>query len=105
MSNEKSVRLNDCAVLSRTNGYTPMVSFEGKHYSRDEYVPISILGDRFAIDYPPKLFTASLFVASCMGTDFKRITEWPALAVEFVFPNPLERRPSYFEQSKPSSEA
>ena len=75
-----------------------------EHPPRDEYVPISILGDRFAIDFPPKLFTASLFVASCMGRDFKRITEWPALAIEFVFPIPLKKN-GLFEQSeiKPAS--
>jgi hypothetical protein len=104
MNNEQSVRLNDCAELCRSNGHTPAVSFEGKHYARDEYVPISILGDRFAIDFPPRLFTASLFVASCMGRDFKRITEWPALAIEFVFPNPLKKY-SLIQQSeiKPTS--
>ena len=104
MNNQQSVRLNDRAELCRSNGYTPAVSFEGKHYARDEYVPISILGDRFAIDFPPRLFTASLFVASCMGRDFKRITEWPALAIEFVFPNPPKKN-NLFQQSeiKPAS--
>jgi hypothetical protein len=80
-----------------------MVSFEGKHYARNEVVPIAILGDRSDINCPLKVFTASLFVAWCMAEDFKRITEWPALARLFVFPGEVKKQiTSLFQQSKPS---
>jgi hypothetical protein len=105
MSNEQSVRLNDCAVLVKSGEYAPMVSFEGKRYTRDEYVPLSILGDRIASDISPQIFTASLFVAWCMAREFKELSEWPALAAEFVFPGEAQQKSgSSFQQSKPPSD-
>jgi hypothetical protein len=80
-----NVPLNQVANLVR-RGRRLYVRFDGEHYARAELVPTSILGRGYHLPDPPKVFTATAFVAARATRKYGPISEWPEEAVEFIFP-------------------